>query len=151
MPTLISSHEVRTVMIDCLWPDEDIASLDRDAFKAQSIIVNGITAKFGFKPNAVKRYEARIKSWLQHLNPAFTNPRLGGWSFLQLCMDKDDNLWGQHVDCEALMVLAMAVRCCMYLLPRDIWSALPGGMPYLFFNPEGFPADQELPDVVFPV
>lgn len=55
----------------------------------------------------------------------------GGWSFLNLCMDREGNQWtGSHQTMEQLMMLGMATGMVKILFPRDLWSILPGGVPY---------------------
>lgn len=57
----------------------------------------------------------------------------GGWSFLNMCMNRELNQWtGLHQTQDRLVVLGLAsghLRFC--LEERDMWSALPGGMPYI--------------------
>lgn len=56
----------------------------------------------------------------------------GGMSFLNMCTDRDGNLWtGMHLVMEQLCILALAADKIEWCLPRDFWGALPGGMPYL--------------------
>jgi hypothetical protein len=55
----------------------------------------------------------------------------GGWSFLNACVTKDGVQWTDlHRTVEALVVLGIAAGKVAWMLPRKIWSALPGGMPY---------------------
>ena len=55
----------------------------------------------------------------------------GGWSFLQACNDRHGTQWtGFHQAMEELFMLGMAAGLVTELLPRDLWDALPGGMPY---------------------
>lgn len=58
----------------------------------------------------------------------------GGWSFLNACVESNGTLWGQHADVEALMALGIATDLVKYNVPRELWSELPGGMPYFVFN-----------------
>ena len=54
----------------------------------------------------------------------------GGWSFLQACVDKNGNHWGEHSNMEELFCLGIAIGKVESLLPRDMWKVLPGGVPY---------------------
>jgi len=59
----------------------------------------------------------------------------GGWSFLQLCEDDHGEQWtGLHKVMDELLMLAIATKHARILLPRELWSALPGGMPYIMFS-----------------
>jgi hypothetical protein len=57
-----------------------------------------------------------------------------GGGFLELCQTKDGHQWGEHRDMEALCVLAIAASLGQWCAPRELWSVLPGGMPYVVFN-----------------
>ena len=53
-------------------------------------------------------------------------------SFLDACMDKHGNQWTDfHQTMEQLVQLGIAIGEVEYCLPRDLWSALPGGVPFL--------------------
>lgn len=76
-----------------------------------------------------------VEGWIAELPDQFLGDKGGGWSFLNLCQDRSGRLWtGEHRVMEALLVLAMALGRARYVLPRSVWSALPGAMPYVVFN-----------------
>lgn len=55
----------------------------------------------------------------------------GGWTFLNACHDRHGNLWtGFHRRMEELFMLGLAIGKVHCLFPRDLWDALPGGMPF---------------------
>ena len=58
----------------------------------------------------------------------------GGWSFLALCMDKNGEIWGEHESVEELICLGIAIGMVGYSTPREMWSILPGGMPYIWID-----------------
>ena len=59
----------------------------------------------------------------------------GGWSFLNMCMRNDGIQWtGLHETMDKLLTLGIAIGKLSYLLPKDMWSILPGGMPYVAVN-----------------
>jgi hypothetical protein len=59
----------------------------------------------------------------------------GGWSFLNFCQDRHGTLWtGMHQTCEELIVLGIGLGMVKWCLPRGMWDALPGGMPYLVID-----------------
>lgn len=59
----------------------------------------------------------------------------GGWSFLNMCMDKVGNQWtGCHDTVDKLLTLGIAIGKMSFLLPREMWNILPGGMPYVVVN-----------------
>ena len=57
----------------------------------------------------------------------------GGWSFLNMCLDRQESQWtGLHQTQDKLVVLGLSsghLRFCVE--ERDMWSVLPGGMPYI--------------------
>jgi hypothetical protein len=57
-------------------------------------------------------------------------------SFLNACMTKDDNQWGEHQNMEQLLALGIAIGYARILLPRNMWSVLPGGVPYFSVGPK---------------
>jgi hypothetical protein len=120
---MIDSNKVEELFLNCLFKeDENVEDYD-------PIIVEGIMATFGLHPDRVRAASDEIKSWLQELPEEFQK----GWSFLNLCVTKDGQQWtGLHMICEQLMVLGMAIGKIKYCVPREMWSVLPGGMPYIF-------------------
>jgi hypothetical protein len=69
---------------------------------------------------------------LLQLPDSFQKDSGGGYSFLEACNNKDGNQWtGLHLRMEQLFSLGIATEQVSYCLPRENWSILPGGMPYL--------------------
>lgn len=51
-----------------------------------------------------------------------------------MCIDKDGELWTElHATCKEL-ILGMAIGQVSYCAPRELWQAMPGGMPYIQVN-----------------
>jgi hypothetical protein len=66
---------------------------------------------------------------------------------LNLGLDADDNQWtDEHRTVDELCVLAIATKRGKWLAPRSLWPALPGGMPYVQFNLDGYTADDQKED-----
>jgi len=67
---------------------------------------------------------------------------------LNACYTKAGEHWGEHVSMDRLFTLGQAagyVKCC---LPRELWPALPGSMPYYVIDLDVdtvVPSDQESP------
>ena len=80
-------------------------------------------------------HEPEIESMLAQLPNEFQRTGGGGWSFLNACMDKDGGQWtGMHLTVDKLFMLGIAAGKAKWLMPRDMWPALPGGMPYIIVN-----------------
>lgn len=132
MKPLINAERVREIVTDCLFDAEEIQTLGHDALMTVAVIAEGITATFGFHPERLKGHEAEVVEMLKNLPEAFmADGDDGGWSCLKATVDKNNMLWGQHKDVEILLVLGLALGKVTYCLPRKLWGALPGGMPYI--------------------
>jgi hypothetical protein len=97
---------------------------------AKAVLVEGVVAKFGFDPERLKAREAEIISMLEQLPPQFRAEVGGGYSFLGACQRADGVQWGEHRTVDELFCLGLAIGRVKLCLPRDMWPALPGGMPY---------------------
>lgn len=123
---ILNSENVRNLIMYCLFREGE--STDN------AIIVNGIMKNMGFHPERIKEQEDAIMELLLELPEAFMESKGGGWSFLNACMNKDGGQWGEHSSMEDLFLLGMAIEKVSYLMPKELWSALPGGMPYLIVH-----------------
>lgn len=122
---MLNPNRINEILKNCLYKDDEIVN---GKPIVEPIIVEGIIQAFGFNPNRIENYKKEIEFMLEDLNPNFKN----GWSFLNLCHDKNGNLWtGEHKTMEELMCLGMAINKISYCAPRDFWEVLPGGMPYI--------------------
>jgi hypothetical protein len=118
----LTSKNVSEVFSDCLFKDGEDTTF---AVKAEGIIND-----FGFNPERLVSHKEEIKSMLLQLPKEFKQSSGGGMSFLQACMDEKGYQWGEHRDMEQLFALGIAAELCICLMPRELWIALPGGMPY---------------------
>ena len=120
----LTAKNVEKVFLDCLYSDEEAQKLGEPPDDA--VVVEGILARFGFKPDSLDKHSDTIVNFLHQLPDKFQI----GWSFLNACMDKDDNQWGEHRNVEQLVVLGLAIDKVQYCAPREIWKVMPGGLPY---------------------
>ena len=123
----LTVENVETVFKDCLFKDEEIVNGQPPA---DFVKVEGIVQTFGFHPGRLAAHRDDIKSMLEELPEPFQAKGGGGWSFLNACMTKDDVQWGEQRNVEQLLVLGIGSKLATILLPRDLWSVLPGGVPY---------------------
>lgn len=104
-----------------------------------TVTVVGILHTAAFAINELERNKKLIGGMLAQLPTEFLPKDRGGgngWSFLQACMDKDGNQWtGLHQTMEKLFMLGLGTDQVAYCLPRELWSGLPGSMPYLMVTP----------------
>ena len=100
-----------------------------------TITVVGIVHTAHFACDALGARRTEIAGMLGQLPVEFF-PREagggGGWSFLNACNDRDGVQWtGLHLMMEKLFLLAFGVGMARWCLPREMWEALPGQMPYI--------------------
>ena len=124
---LIDSTELDKAFKDCFFKPEEIIN---EKPPGDAVIVEGIRAKFGFHPARLKAKRSQVIEWLKALPGEFHKGSGDGWSFLNACIDKNGQQWGEQISVEQLMCLGIGLGLVKYLLPRDMWQALPGSMPY---------------------
>ena len=122
----LTAKNVHDVFERCLFKEEELKDGKPEG---EYISVHGIMRNFGFHPERVKAEKKNIEDMLSNLPEPFSKD--GGWSFLKLCEDKNGNHWGEHLTMELLMVLGIAIGKVEYSFPRELWRALPGGVPYI--------------------
>lgn len=119
------ASEVHSLMSECL----------AEQFDSDGVIkVDAVVSSFAFDGAKINARSERIKALLSVMHSNFHKQHGGGWSFLQLPMDADGIQWGEQLEAEALVALAIAAGMGQFTLPRDMWSALPGGVPYVVFD-----------------
>ncbi len=120
---MINPERVNTIFMDCLFNDGEDTS--------NHVKAEGITQNVGFHPERLESHRAEIEEMLDELPDEFKESGGGGISFLNACNDKLGNQWtGLHQRMEQLLQLGIAIGKVKCLIPREMWSALPGGMPY---------------------
>lgn len=96
-------------------------------------VINGITAKYAMDSKKIEAAKPEIAQMLLQLDDTFMigDGKGGGWSLLNACVDRDGQQWtGLHRSVEELFVLGIAASMGEYTMDRDLWSILPGGVPY---------------------
>lgn len=116
-------------MHECLFKDDETPE--------DPIRVEGITRTFGFHRGRVREHTAEITALLAELSDEFQVQRGGGWTFLNACTDRHGRLWtGEQTVAEELFVLGIAAGKARWLMPREMWEAFPGGVPYVAVTPD---------------
>jgi len=80
--------------------------------------------------NSKKINKENLKEMLQNLPEKFQEKSGGGMTFLNACMDKKGNQWGEQIHVAKLMCLGIATGLVYYCMPKEMWRVLPGGVPY---------------------
>lgn len=105
---------------------------EEDEDQSDGILVPGIVHDAKLHPGRVNESRGEIVAMLGELPEGFRRSAGGGWSFLAMCDDRHGEQWtGLHQTMELLCFLGIAAGAARWLLPREVWEALPGGMPYL--------------------
>jgi hypothetical protein len=121
--TALNAEHVNAVFMDCLFRDGEDTS--------KHVKAEGIVRDVGFHPERLESHKAEIVAMLDELPEQFHEKSGGGWSFLNACNDKHGNQWtGLHQTMEQLFQLGIGVGKVKSLMPRAMWGALPGGMPF---------------------
>lgn len=123
----LTSTNLESVLLSCLFKDgEDTTT---------HIKGEGVMIRIGFHPERLESQKENIKSMLTQLPIEFQRSGGGGWSFLNACNDCNGEQWADlHETIDKLVALGIASKQLEFLMPREIWSALPGGMPYMVVN-----------------
>jgi hypothetical protein len=120
---LIDAQRVEEILIDCLGGEN------------YDIAVEGVINTYGFSGPKLEEHTEEIRKMLWNLPKPFLPTAAGGgggWSFLNACQDANDEQWtGLHQRMEQLLCLGIAMGLAEWVLPKDMWPALPGGMPYV--------------------
>lgn len=124
---LLTTDAVDAVVKRCLYGDERPTE--------GAVIVEGIVTSYGFDRNRLAESVPEIERLIGELPDAFLMSGGGGWTFLNLCQDRHDRQWtGSQATMEAFCCVAIAAKRAAWLLPREMWGLLPGGMPYVGFQ-----------------
>lgn len=128
------AEQARTTVLDCLYRAEEAPAGGPPP--SDAVIVEGVTIVFGFHPGRLESKRADVVALLRRLPPEFrVEP---GQSFLNACMTADGEQWGEHANVQELLALAIGLKLARWTFPREVWHALPGGMPLVVLTlPEG--------------
>ena len=119
----LTSKNVESIFIDCLFRDGEDTS--------DPAIAEGVTSKFGFHKGRLESHRDAITNMLSQLPKEFHKDGGGGMTFLNACNNAKGEQWTvEHHIMEQLFTLGQACKKVQCLMPREMWSVLPGGMPY---------------------
>lgn len=123
----LNAKTVNDTFLECLLKEGESTE--------NSKIGEGVMIKAKFNPERLKKNESLIEEMLAELPNEFQKSGGGGWSFLNMCEDKNGNQWADlHQTMDELLALGIAIGKISFLMPREMWNVLPGGMPYLVIN-----------------
>lgn len=121
-PMQLTHQNVEAVFADCLADTAEYT-------------LKGVLIEVAFNREKIVEHEQDIMQMLMQLPKEFHRPGGCGWSFLNMCIDKNGNQWNDfHQTQDKLVCLCRSIGAVEFLMPRDLWKALPGGMPYIVIN-----------------
>jgi hypothetical protein len=126
---MISTERIDVIIRDSLFRDDEMDN-GRPKDGMEFIEARGVVNEFGFHKTRLESHRAEIQEMLAELPDQFHAGKGGGWSFLNACMTRDDDQWGEQRDVDLLLCLGLGLGIVRYTLPREMWPVLPGGMPY---------------------
>jgi len=128
-------ERVQDILRDCLYSEEE---LNDSLLPESAVIVEGVSRSLGFHPERLVRNRGEIQTLIQEIvTDKFLKSDGGGFSFLNLCEDRSGELWtSQHSTVDDFVCLSIGCGMAGFCLPRNLWGAFPGGLPYIWFNPE---------------
>ena len=128
MPTV---KEVSSILNDCFFKDNEI---NDGKPKGDCIEVRGVVTHMGLHPGRVAENKTKIRKLLDQLPEKFHEETGGGFTFLNACQDNFGKQWGEQLDVDKLICLGLATKDVEFCMPRDMWKALPGGVPYFMIK-----------------
>jgi hypothetical protein len=128
----IDPEQINKLFLDCLFRDEEVTE---GTMPENAVLIDGVLGKFGLHRERLLSHRAFVNECLKLLPNEFRE--IGGWSFLNACVQQDGEQWtGLHQRMDQLIVLGIGLGLAKWTFPRDLWSALPAGMPYFQVMPE---------------
>lgn len=122
----LTAKNVENIFINCY----------SSGFNKDSIAGKGTLSQYFFNRKKINAVKNIIVSFLKQLPDEFQQSKGGGWSFLNACVDKEGNQWGEHKNIEQLIALGNALDLITFPIPKEIWNILPGGAPYFVVKDE---------------
>lgn len=119
---------------ECLFRDDELDN-GRPPDGVVPVVAEGILSMVGFHPERIDAARPKVIEFIRQLPDEFLKSKGGGWAFVNLCRDRNGNQWANlHRTMEQLIQLAIGCGLGGYCLPREAWKALPGGLPYVWFD-----------------
>lgn len=132
---MIDATEIDELFRGCLFKEEELEGGKPEG----AVIVQGIYVQYAFEPKRLEATRQKVMGYLKELPRGFRHTsEAESRSFLDGCMTESGEQWGEHRNVEQLFSLAIGLQLGGWLLPKELWSLLPGGLPYFQIRlPEG--------------
>lgn len=129
---------VKLCLYGMTYGDEVTIGATAESFEAMpdAKLVRAVINTFGFSSSALEKHKEAIMKELAGMQDVFFETPGGGMSMLQMVMDLNGEHWAEHRNAEALIALGIGIGMVSFPIPREIWRALPGSMPYIMIKDE---------------
>lgn len=122
----LTSDNVNKIFMKCLFSENEDTT--------NYIEAKGVKTHVCFNPTRLEENKLNIINMLDDLPNEFKTSGGGGMTFLNACVDKHNNQWGGHSSIDQLICLGLGIGKVQYLMEREFWPHLPGGVPYFVYN-----------------
>lgn len=95
-----------------------------------TVLGEGVRGKAAFDAARIEARRTDVRTMLDQLPAEFGEKTGGGWPFLNACVRRDGTQWGEHRSIDHLVMMGSALGLVSFVMPREMWPALAGGMPY---------------------
>lgn len=120
---LINPTRVHEISMDSLFNEGE----SHDKY----IPATGLRMTCAFNPSRLESHSNEVHDILQNLPKEFFESTGGGYSFLNMVTDKNGDLCMEQTTADELLMLGIASGWVQILVPREMWSMFPGGVPYI--------------------
>lgn len=128
---LIDPVTVETIHTDCLLRADEVFAGQEPA---DAVHIDGVVEEFVYRRVRLEKHRTEVHAILELLPMEFrrrADGGEGGWSFIMAGKDRDGWLWtGLQRRMAQLLGLGQALGYVKCQVPRPLWSAFPGGVPY---------------------
>lgn len=122
---MIDTKNLFDIFLDCLFKDEEVVD---GKPTSEPVYVYGVINNVGFHKERLESHRKEVQEMVDQLADTFDVSD----SFLNLCIDKNGNHWGEHRSCEQLMLLAVGLEIMEYQVdPKQAKLIMPSNMPIL--------------------
>lgn len=137
----LTSGAVERIILDCVWPDAEVEGWTTEQLVENSEVIEGIVNTYAFRPGKAEEHYDELLKMVNELPGEFIKASeggKGGWTFLNLCMRADGEQWTDlHLVQERFACLCIAAGLASWVGPPELWQAMPGGVPFICFDPKG--------------
>lgn len=128
----LSHDNIEKIFADCFFKQEELPeNPTKDNMPEGAITVEGTRGTLVFHGERTESHREEVKELLSQLDDNFMKEKGGGWSFLQMPFNKNGEQYGEQMTADMLYCVAAALGYAKFALPREMWLALPGSMPYI--------------------